>query len=269
MVGGLSIPAAGRARRLDLCVRMIEPAFAIGDEVSVKASCILFHIPGHKEGRDAQGMVGTVARVYNEPNLSPIQPVKVSFTDPKPWTGHFEFSELEFANGPNDAPAEGSHASAAAPPTGLSGGDSVAECMTLVDKTVVLSPEMPLRQAAELLTANGITGAPVVSEGKLVGVLTQFDFLYQEAGTTSLELGSPAWRSAVQKSLAGTVSAAMTREPITVPPGAEMSEVAALMVRKRFNHLVVVDGDDTVLGLVTSPDVLRHVLARLSEGDAE
>ena len=123
MVGGLSIPAAGRARRLDLCVRMIEPAFAIGDEVSVKASCILFHIPGHKEGRDAQGMVGTVARVYNEPNLSPIQPVKVSFTDPKPWTGHFEFSELEFANGPNDALAEGSHASAAAPPTGLSGSD--------------------------------------------------------------------------------------------------------------------------------------------------
>ena len=43
-----------------------------------------------------------------------------------------------------------------------------------------------------------------------------------------------------------------------------MSEVAALMVRRRFNHLPVVDAGGSCLGILTSPDVLRHVLSRLS-----
>ena len=53
-----------------------------------------------------------------------------------------------------------------------------------------------------------------------------------------------------------------------VPPEAEMAEVAALMVQKRFNHLPVVDAEGVVLGIVTSPDVLRHFLSRfLEEGE--
>ena len=56
------------------------------------------------------------------------------------------------------------------------------------------SPDMPMREAAELLSDNAITGAPVVVDGKLVGVLTQFDFLYLEmkADAPQLDMGKYA-----------------------------------------------------------------------------
>jgi hypothetical protein len=58
-----------------------------------------------------------------------------------------------------------------------SGCDQVRDFMTPIEKAVILNPDMPMRVAAELLSKNGITGAPVAVGGKLVGVLTQFDFL--------------------------------------------------------------------------------------------
>jgi CBS domain-containing protein len=55
--------------------------------------------------------------------------------------------------------------------------DQVQDFMTPIERAVILTPDMPMRVAAELLSKNGITGAPVAIGGKLVGVLTQFDFL--------------------------------------------------------------------------------------------
>ena len=60
-----------------------------------------------------------------------------------------------------------------------SGCDRVEDWMTPIERAVILTPDMPMRTAAETLLSNSITGAPVVSNGRLVGVLTQFDFLYQ------------------------------------------------------------------------------------------
>ena len=36
-----------------------------------------------------------VIRIYDEANLSATHPVKVQFTEPKAWIGHFEYDELE------------------------------------------------------------------------------------------------------------------------------------------------------------------------------
>ena len=48
-----------------------------------------------QEGFDAQGAVGKVRRVYDQPNLSANREVKVEFDEPKKWIGHFKPSELE------------------------------------------------------------------------------------------------------------------------------------------------------------------------------
>jgi len=250
------------------CLRMEDAPFSVDDAVRVKPSLVFFHVPGNKAGFDAQGLVGIVQRVYTEPDLDRMGGnVKVKFDEPKPWTAHFDDMELELASAaaPDDEvasePGEDEESICEVAP----GGNSVAESMTLLEDAVVLAPEMALREAAELLTQNRITGAPVVEGGRLVGVLTQFDFLYVEAGSTALTLGSERWRSAVQKSLAGDVRAAMTPDPVSVAPDAEMSEVAALMVRKRFNHVPVVCSDGSVVGILSSPDVLRHVLSQLND----
>jgi len=39
------------------------------------------------------------------------------------------------------------------------------------------------------------------------------------------------------------------------------------MVRKRFNHVPVVGADGLIVGILTSPDILKHVLLRLNSVD--
>ena len=95
---------------------------------------------------------------------------------------------------------------------------------------------------------------------------TQFDFLYLdsvvgEAGR-KVDLDSGRWEAVVKKSLASTVSAAMSK-PVAVRERSDMQQVAQLMLSRRFNHLPVVDEGGTLVGILTSQNVLRHVLVRL------
>jgi len=69
---------------------------AVDDTVRVVAPSVFFHISGHKSGYDAKGLLGKVTKVYDPAeSLSPNRPVKVQFTEPAKWIGHFEFEELE------------------------------------------------------------------------------------------------------------------------------------------------------------------------------
>ena len=49
----------------------------MGQSVRVSKSVTFMHVPGHKGGFDAKGLVGEVQRVYQEPNLSPNRKIKV------------------------------------------------------------------------------------------------------------------------------------------------------------------------------------------------
>jgi CBS domain-containing protein len=49
----------------------------------------------------------------------------------------------------------------------------------------------------------------------------------------------------------------MTRDVVTVPPGATLKDAARLLVEHRVSGLPVVDNEDHVLGVVTEADVLR------------
>jgi len=46
-----------------------------------------------------------------------------------------------------------------------------------------------------------------------------------------------------------------------------MRQVAQLMLSRRFNHLPVVDAAGALVGILTSQDVLGHVLRRLDGED--
>ncbi len=51
---------------------------------------------------------------------------------------------------------------------------------------IVISPEASVREAMELLTQRGIAGAPVVSGGRLVGVVTGTDLMTFAAGLSGV-----------------------------------------------------------------------------------
>ena len=50
----------------------------------------------------------------------------------------------------------------------------------------------------------------------------------------------------------------MTRDVVTVPPGASLKDAARLLVEHRISGLPVVDTQDHVLGVVTEADVLAR-----------
>ena len=97
-----------------------------------------------------------------------------------------------------------------------------------------------------------VSGAPVLDAAgkKLVGVLSETDLLWKEAGVPQDEWVIPplmlpfvdqivAWRDAtafqseVKKVLARTVGEAMTAAPVTIGPTAPLQEAAQLMLRKK------------------------------------
>ena len=45
---------------------------------------------------------------------------------------------------------------------------------------ISVAPSVPLRDAAALLVAHGISGLPVIGEGAVVGVISKRDFLFKE-----------------------------------------------------------------------------------------
>jgi len=262
-------------------------ALNIGDRVQVAGGDDypkFFHVPGHKSGFVAKGMVGTVCKLYragesDHLDRSDERDVIVEFEEPKKWKAHFMASELALPSAADDTAPSASPVEierftlcedvGVGPPA-----DRVERFMTPVAEALVLKPQMPMLEAAELLSSNLKTGAPVAdSDGRLVGVLTQFDFLYldsvagSEGGagrklSSKLSLDSGNWAAAVRKSLASTVAAAMSK-PVAVSAKSDMQQVAQLMLKRRFNHVPIVADDGMLVGILTSQDVLRHVLLRM------
>ncbi|HSQ94016.1 MAG TPA: CBS domain-containing protein [Methanoregula sp.] len=93
----------------------------------------------------------------------------------------------------------------------------------------------------KILKRTGISGVPVLKEGKLVGIITRKDLL-RKSDETQLGL-------------------LMTRDPVTVSPDAPVQEAARLMVENNVRRLPVVEGTDLV-GLISVADLI-HALAQM------
>jgi CBS domain-containing protein len=112
-------------------------------------------------------------------------------------------------------------------------------------------------------------------EGRLLGVITQSD-LVQQALDLELPpaislldlrifLETPShFRRRLEKMLGGTVRQVMTARPITISPETPVSEVAALMTRKKVHTLPVMEGEKLV-GIIGKIDLIRALGTRPGE----
>jgi len=140
---------------------------------------------------------------------------------------------------------------------------------------IAVTPSTPVAEFARLCAEDRISGAPVVTaDGRLVGVVSRTDLLpallESGAGTAGEGGGAegfggddddfdalpdPERESAA--SLVGNVDEIMQTDPVTVPPGMLVAEVARRMSKERI-HRVLVTEKGKVLGIITSLDLLRH-----------
>ncbi len=131
----------------------------------------------------------------------------------------------------------------------------VQEIMTRNPHTLEADDVLDL--ADDLMTMARIRHIPILSGGKLVGIVSQRD-LFFSALVKILGL-----RPREQKDLMKTIRARelMSHPVITISPGASVKEAARLMGENKIGCLPVVKGKQFV-GIVTETDILRYVAAR-------
>jgi len=106
---------------------------------------------------------------------------------------------------------------------------------------VTVRPDSLISEAQEIMRRYKISGVPVTTEGKLVGILTNRDL-----------------RFVPRSNLA--VSEVMTKENlITVPVGTTLEEAERILHRHRVEKLLIVDGAYNLKGLITVKDIQKKI----------
>jgi acetoin utilization protein AcuB len=127
---------------------------------------------------------------------------------------------------------------------------NVSEIMTR--EVVTLQEGQSLRDAFGLLQKHRIRHVPVVSEGRLIGIVTDRDL---KRATPSLLTGID--RESFDKFLDEThIGQVMTRNPYTVTPSMSLKDAAKVLIDQRFSALPVIEGGKLV-GIVTETDLLK------------
>jgi CBS domain-containing protein len=126
---------------------------------------------------------------------------------------------------------------------------------------VKVTADTRLREAARLMVRHRVSGLPVVDEGgKLIGILSEGDFIRREAGRdrphgVSL-LDAVFGEGELQPVGAETVAEIMTRSVVTITPEATVGEAARVMGRRSVKRLPVVDLEGELIGIVSRADVV-------------
>src|SRR6185503_6296880 len=107
----------------------------------------------------------------------------------------------------------------------------------MIAAPVTVRPDESLRDALAVMNEHTISGVPVVEGERPVGILTARDIRFE-------------------KNLDQPVSALMTKELVTVPPGVSNERAKELLHEHRIEQLLVVE-DGKLVGLVTIKDLLQ------------
>ena len=114
---------------------------------------------------------------------------------------------------------------------------------TFVD---TISPDLDIMEAVRFLLQKRVTGVPVVTNGKLVGMLSELDCLKLLTHVEGCDKGTCR------------VKDFMTTDVHTIPPSMDIYYVAGLFMRVPFRRFPVVE-DGRLVGAITRFDVLRAV----------
>lgn len=129
---------------------------------------------------------------------------------------------------------------------------------------VSVEPQTPLREAIARMVGHRVSGMPVVdAEGKLVGIVTEGDFVRRvETGTEAprrrwleLLLGAGERADEYARAHGRTVQDVMASQVVTVGPEASLGNVVRLMEEHAIKRVPVVEGG-RVVGIVSRADLM-------------
>lgn len=147
----------------------------------------------------------------------------------------------------------------------------VRDVMTTL--VVTLRPGDPIDGAAKRLLSNRISGAPVVEDGRVVGVVSEVDLLrafVPPGRRRSLAAYPPMFlllRGEPDPEAApSTVGDVMSRRVVTIGPQDTVRQAATLIDRHGVRRLPVVDEEGYLVGIVARSDLVRCMAGGQPEG---
>src|SRR5262245_3911236 len=136
---------------------------------------------------------------------------------------------------------------------------SVARVMT--SDPVSVHPDDSLDQVASAMGTVEARHVPVVSGGRLVGIIALRDLLAAEPPLLDRE-HLDVWLHRVK------ARRIMSRHPIVARPAARVGEAASAMVRHDIACLPIVSEDDELVGILTVADLVRRAIDLLDREEA-
>jgi IMP dehydrogenase len=111
----------------------------------------------------------------------------------------------------------------------------------MISDPITVAPDQKISDAQDIMNKYGISGLPVVKNGRLVGILTNRDLRFE-------------------KKLDRKVSEVMTKDNlVTVRPGVDLDKAKELLHQHRIEKLLVVDDNHELKGLITVKDIEKKI----------
>ncbi len=132
--------------------------------------------------------------------------------------------------------------------------NTVSFVMT-ADDIITVEAKDSLARVRELFTEYPIHHIPVLEGNKLVGIISSTDLLRKGIGVQRED--GPA------DSVLGarfTAEQAMEKALVTLHPKDSLLQAAKLLAQETFNSLPVVDEFGELVGILTTRDLLRHMI---------
>jgi IMP dehydrogenase len=106
----------------------------------------------------------------------------------------------------------------------------------VIEDPITLPPDATVGRAREIMKSHHISGLPIIENQRVVGILTDRDLRFH------YEAGLP-------------VSAVMTRELVTAPPGTTLDQARDILHKNKIEKLLLVDDAFELRGLITIKDI--------------
>ena len=119
-----------------------------------------------------------------------------------------------------------------------------------------LSSDATIEEALTLFESEDLHHLPIVDDGRLTGLISSADLMK----CYLLEGGADAAQSA-------SVRAIMAKNPIKLDSSATLRDAALKLSAGGFHALPVIEEDGRLVGIVTSSDLIEHLLLHLPSGD--
>jgi len=126
---------------------------------------------------------------------------------------------------------------------------TVNQYMTPAVKTV--TRQLNLRDLGALLEKHDFNAFTVLEAGKMLGIVSKFDFLRAFAFTTTQLV--PHFDELMSK----TVADVMTEAVVHVEPDVPLTRVLQLMVNLKTRSFPVLDRERRLVGIISREDVMR------------